>query len=142
MNRFTLFATAALFAAAFLQLDSGSGAEDAQPKVDVKVQELIIQRRDTLRNLVLALRQRFYQTEFPDYGRYPSFMAASDELLQAELALAKTPDDVHALLKDAVETAKGFESLVEARQENGTVVLQARAERLRLEVELLKVANE
>jgi len=142
MNRFTLFAVAALLVAVFSQSDSGSRAEDTQPKADAKVQELMLQRRDTLRDLVLAVRQRMFAREFWNHDDYSMLKSANSELLKVELEIAETPDDVHRLLEDAVKKAEDFESFLKARMETSTFVLDARADRLRLEIKLLNGGND
>jgi outer membrane protein TolC len=101
------------------------------------LEDLLRQRRQTLRTLV-DVAEKHYRT-----GRVPFdvVVRASNDLWEAELALAKGKEERLRLRAKIVENLRKLEDLVQARFQLGKTtldeVLSAKAARLKAEILLL-----
>jgi outer membrane protein TolC len=116
-------------------------AAQAVPKQNASgdpLQDLLKQRRDTLRELVDYLEAAFRQ----GVGSAESVALASSELLDAELDMAQSKAERIAIREKMVENLKEQEKMVEARNQAGMSrpgeMLRARAGRLKAEIDLLR----
>jgi len=109
-------------------------AKDTVAQVESRLKE----RRDTLQRLVQIL-ENGYRMGTVDFTRVAS---VAGKLADAELDLAKNKDERIAACRKQFEWCRGAEKVCQARFESGTVtesdVLEAKAERLKAEIRLLK----
>lgn len=106
--------------------------------VQSKLRALLEERRETLKTRVELIEKHVAMA-----GSSPeSLIAARGDLLDAELELAITSHDRIAVLRRKLDNAKQLESLMQERKlaakatEAG--VLMAKADRLRVEIDLLR----
>ena len=100
--------------------------------------ELLTKRRDTLKTRVDVLEQMHAD------GRLPltTVVAGRDQLLDAELQLAKTKEQRLLLYQKRIENMRALEDTIKRRYENGRSSLEsalsATAARLQAEIDLLR----
>ena len=104
-----------------------------------KVRDLQQQRIEVLEQRVSAIKV-FVSGQRGEVlpGLFETQLEAGNELIDAKLEIAETPDQTTALLKSAVENAQHFEHLFKVRGEDPVAVLQAVAGRLEAELRLAK----
>jgi outer membrane protein TolC len=116
-----------------------SSGESAQRQ---KLADLLTERRDTLRKLVEAVELQYHHGA----GTLDAVVRASNDLLDAELALAPSEADRIAILERIVQNLKALEEMVSARYNAGRAtisdVLSAKAARLNAEILLLTEREE
>jgi len=117
-----------------------AGGETGKTNQADKLDELLQQRRDTLRTLVDIVTAEYREGT----TGFESVASAEDQLIVAELELAKTPKDRIAILQRRVELMKGLSAIVDARFNSGQVtqaqVLVARAALLQSQIQLAREA--
>ena len=115
-----------------------SGDEPQQANQVDKLATLLTQRRDTLRQLVDAVTEEYRQ------GRsgFESVAHATDQLIDAELELAKDAKDRVAILQRRVALMKDLFTMVNTRFKAGQVtqaqVLAAKAALLKSQIQLVR----
>jgi hypothetical protein len=115
-------------------------AQDKPPAKDpaAQLRSLMEERRDTLDKAVQVLLAQ-YRVGTVDVERLASAMS---RLGEAELDFAKNKDERIAVCRKQVEVCRDFEKICQGRRDAGTVtdadVLQAKAERLKAEIQLLR----
>jgi outer membrane protein TolC len=112
---------------------------EAQPKKEAeKIDKLLQQRRDTLRQLVKVVTVEYQQ----GITGFESVYRASDQLIGAELDLAKNAEARIAILQRRVELMKKLFSLTEAKSQVGEIstaqVLAAKAALLEAQIDLFR----
>jgi outer membrane protein TolC len=112
---------------------------EAQPKKEAeKIDKLLQQRRDTLRQLVKVVTVEYQQ----GISGFESVYRASDQLIGAELDLAKNAEARIAILQRRVELMKNLFSLVDAKHKAGqgttAQLLTAKAALLEAQIDLLR----
>lgn len=117
-----------------------AGGETGKTNQADKLDELLQQRRDTLRTLVDIVTAEYRRGT----TGFESVASAEDQLIVAELELAKTPKARIAILQRRAELMKGFFAIVDARFKRGQVnqaqVLVARAALLQSQIQLAQEA--
>ncbi len=117
-----------------LAVSQFAAADDA----DRVLQGLRAERRQVLQELVKLATLRFDQGE----GTWESVMTARRNLLDAELEMAATPKARVALREAHVRLLEEYEQVIAARVEQGdaprALLLEARSDRLRARIELVK----
>jgi outer membrane protein TolC len=107
-----------------------------------ELDELLTERRDTLRKLVDAVELQYHHGT----ATLDSVVRASNDLLVAELALASSEADRITIIERLVGNMKKLEEMVSARYNAGRAtvseVLSARVARLNAEILLLTERNE
>ena len=115
-----------------------AGGEAKETNQSQKLEELLKERRDTLQQLVevVTAEYRHGTTGFESVAR------ATDQLIDAELELAKNPEGRIAILQRRVELMKGLFAVVDMRLKNGQVtkaqVLAAQATLLKSRIQLIR----
>ena len=115
-----------------------AGGETKKANEVDKLEKLLTQRRDTLRQLVDVVTEQYRHgtTGFESVAR------ATDQLIDAELELAKNPEGRIAILQRRVELMKGLFAMVDMRFKNGQVtqaqVLAAKAALLQSQIHLTR----
>lgn len=112
---------------------------EKQPKNETeKLDKLLQQRRDILRQLVKAVTVQFQEGEI---GFEPVFRA-TDKLIEAELDLAKNAKERVGILQRRVELMKNLFSLTDAKHQAGqgttAQLLAAKAGLLEAQIQLLR----
>ena len=115
-----------------------SGDEPQQANQADKLETLLTQRRDTLQQLVEVVTEEYRQGK----TGFESVARATDQLIDAELELAKNPKDRVAILQRRVELMKDLFAMVDTRFEAGQVtqaqVLAAKAALLQSQIQLVR----
>ena len=115
-----------------------AGGETKEANEADKLEKLLTQRRDTLRQLVDVVtgQYRHGTTGFESVAR------ATAQLIDAELELAKNPEGRIAILQRRAELMKGLFAMVDMRFKNGQVtqaqVLAAKAALLQSQIHLTR----
>ena len=115
-----------------------AGGETTDATQGQKIEELLKERRDTLQQLVDVVTAEYRQgtTGFESVAR------ATDQLIEAELDLAKDAETRITILQRRLELMKSLFSMVEARFESGQVtqaqVLAAKAALLESRIHLAR----
>jgi outer membrane protein TolC len=117
---------------------AASAAESSnEPNQRQELVDLLEERRDTLRKLMEAVELQYRHGT----GTLDAVVRASNDLLNAELALGPSQADRVRILERIVENMKKLEEMVGARHEAGRAtisdVLSAKAARLHAEILLL-----
>ena len=119
-----------------------AGGETEKTNQADKLDELLQQRRDTLRKLVDIVTAEYRQGT----TGFESVASAEDQLSVAELELAKTPKARIAILQRRAELMKGLSAVVDARFKSGQVtqsqLLVARAALLQSQIQLAREAGD
>ena len=131
----------ALISVALATVVANGTAQSAKVDTDngsSQIQTLLKERRDTLHELVLAVKEQFRH----GIGTHDAVIRASNQLLDAELELAQTREERIGIHKQRVRNLKELEEYARQRQRAAQVsvdkVLEARAARLGAEIELLR----
>ena len=100
--------------------------------------ELLTKRRDTLKQRVDVLEQMHADGSLS----LTAVLAGRDQLLDAELQLAKTKEQRLTLYQKRLDNMRALEDMVKKRYEAGQITLDstlsARAARLQAEIDLLR----
>ena len=126
---------------AAIVIASAIAAEPPVPQQDEaskQLESLLKERRDTLRQLVTFLDGRLLVGK----ASKESVIRASNQLLDAELDLARTKAERIAIHEKLVDNLRGLEKIIESGAHYGTRqlddVFSAKADRLKAEVQLLR----
>ena len=115
-----------------------AGGEAKETNQSQKLEELLKERRDTLRQLVDVVTGQYRNgtTGFESVAR------ATDQLIDADLELTKNPEGRIAILQRRVELMKGLFAMVDMKFKNGLVtqaqVLAAKAALLQSQIHLTR----
>jgi outer membrane protein TolC len=130
---------ALVVALGFLVCSRPAESQDAtQAATDVKINKLLVERRDTLRKLLgaVTVQHRAGQTTIN------KVIQAQNGLLDAELQLADTKEERIRIHEKRLENSRNLENLVEHQHAAAAVaidqVLVAKAARLQAEIDLLR----
>lgn len=118
---------------------SADAQESATTDREEKIESLLVERRDTLRQLLDTVRQQY---EAVGSVSYATVVEAENRLLDAELELAEAHQERVRLYREKLENLRELEELLAARHARGQVtqdeVLEAKADRLAGEIDLLR----
>lgn len=103
-----------------------------------QLDELLKQRQVTLRKLVEVVTEEYRR----GVSDFEPVVRATDQLIAADLELAKTPKDRIVLLQRRVEVMKGFSAMTKTRFESGQAsqseLLSAQAALLDSQIQLAR----
>jgi hypothetical protein len=140
MNRKFLVLVVAAAAAVVLSAIAADSPRPESSEASKQLESLLQERRDTCRKLVeyVELQRRNGQVDIP------SLIGASNQLVEAELDMAKTKAERIALRQKLVANLKQAEEYAEGRNKMGFGVdtaktfLETKAARLKAEIELAR----
>lgn len=132
-----LFSLAVLLG--FLLCSQPAESQDApQVSTDAKINKLLVERRDTLRQLLDAVTARHRVGQ----ATINQVLRAQSGLLHAELQLANTREDRVRIREERLKTARELESVSKHQYEAAAAPrdswLEAKAGRLQAEIDLLR----
>ncbi len=138
MQRRSYFSVIIVVASTFFIASFTNAQESAEADERPQLEELMIQRRDVLLQLVKTLEMKFSQ----GLCRVDSVVAARAQLLDAELELATTKDARLKILHKQIKNLRELEDSLKIRHQAGQVpsdtLLSARAARLKAEIALAR----
>ncbi len=140
MNRSFLLSCVAAAAVVVVSAIAADTPRPASSEASKQLESLLQERRDTCRKLVeyVESQRRTGQVDIP------SWIRASNQLVEAELDMAKTKAERIALRQKLVANLKQAEEFAEARDKMGfgldtaKTSLETKAARLKAEIELAR----
>ena len=112
--------------------------QETESDSSVVLNELLTERRDTLAKRLATLETKSAQGQL----KIDAVIAARDQLLDAELQLAKTKEQRLAIFQKRIDNMRELEDSVKLQNENGLAtpesLLAATAARLQAEIDLVR----
>ena len=137
MYRLSLLSITLLVATSFVASSMVFGGNESTSD-DGRLRDLMAQRRDVLQSRVSEV-MKLYRNGTAGVEKV---FEATQDLLEAKLALASTQQEREVILKSQVDNMEALEQTMEARFKNGNAgaseYLHAKAERLAAEINLLR----
>ena len=107
-------------------------------EVDIELRALLIARRDALKDLVRVTEAQMDSQVERNAGGIFQLAKVRNELYRAELELTESKKERIEILAKALEAQAEMEDMFDIRQESKDVVYYAKAERIKIEIELHK----
>jgi len=107
-------------------------------EVDIELRALLIARRDALKDLVRVTEAQMDRQVERNAGGIFQMAKVRNELYRAELELTESKKERIEILAKALEAQAEMEDMFDIRQESKDVVYYAKAERIKIEIELHK----
>jgi len=107
-------------------------------EVDKELRALLVARRDVLKDFVGAMQSEMDSSEAIGAGGIAQLARARYEFYKAELELTESKKERIEILERALEAQSEVEEMFEVRQEPRGLGYHAKAERIKIEIELHK----